>query len=435
MNLLRSFSIYTLATFINRGIGFLLTPVLTFFLTREDMGILSLFSLYLVLMTVLIGLGGKGAVSVRYFQLEAEDFRTYFSSALAGPLSLFVILLVVIWVMKSTLSAWLGLPAFWLPVLVLAGLFQVLNELCLTWFRVTGAASRFAWFSIALTAVNMALSLGLVIALRMGWEGRAAGIAMSYGMFFLVSLFALYRARLLTFRLRPDFIKAALIFGIPLVPHLIGSFTIEFSDKIFIEKMRGAAELGLYDVGYKVGTSIQFLVTAFFLSFGPWQFETLENLTPYKRTKMLRLSYFFIVGLGLAVILLSVLAPWAFRLIIDDNFYHAHRFVFWVAASYFFYGTYSVFANYIHYSGKTWYFSILALFNIGINLILNYFLILRYGAMGAAYATLISYFILFLLTAMIAHRLNPMPWLDPEIFNWRDIRRWGRDAWSNSGRS
>ena len=113
---------------------------------------------------------------------------------------------------------------------------------------------------------------------------------------------------------------------------------------------------------------------------------------------------------------------------IDQKFVTAIPYVFWIALAYFFFGGYSLFANYIHYSGKTYFFSFLAILNIGLNLILNYFLILEYGAMGAAYATLISYIVVAVLTAYIAIRMYPLPWFNSQVFDWQEIIqsiKWG----------
>jgi Na+-driven multidrug efflux pump len=44
------------------------------------------------------------------------------------------------------------------------------------------------------------------------------------------------------------------------------------------------------------------------------------------------------------------------------------------------------------------------------NLLFNYYFITWFGALGAAYATALSFFLLLVIVAIIAHRLVPLPW-------------------------
>ena len=55
-----------------------------------------------------------------------------------------------------------------------------------------------------------------------------------------------------------------------------------------------------------------------------------------------------------------------------------------------------------------------------LNILFNYFLLLRYGAIGSAYGTLISYIIIFILNQWILHRIFGInTWkVIPAILDW-----------------
>ena len=126
----------------------------------------------------------------------------------------------------------------------------------------------------------------------------------------------------------------------------------------------------------------------------------------------------------IAVFLLTLGSPFIFYWLVDEQLYPATQYIFWIALAYFFFGGYTIFANFIHFSGKTYIFSILAVINVAINLILNYYLIAHYGAIGAAYATIISYLIVFIVTALIATRMYKLPWGNRAVFNWKEIKHY-----------
>ena len=75
-----------------------------------------------------------------------------------------------------------------------------------------------------------------------------------------------------------------------------------------------------------------------------------------------------------------------------------------------------LFAGYIFYYNKTALLAKLAVLSIVCNVIFNYFLIGRFGAMGAAYSTTLSFFIVFIIVAVQANKLVKLPWFQKHTF-------------------
>ena len=94
----------------------------------------------------------------------------------------------------------------------------------------------------------------------------------------------------------------------------------------------------------------------------------------------------------------------------DKRYIRATAYVFWIGLSYFFWGIYLIFSGFLFYAKKTAILGRLAILNVVLNLILNYFLIQWFGALGAAYATCISFFIIALVIVWKVYLLYPMPW-------------------------
>jgi O-antigen/teichoic acid export membrane protein len=71
---------------------------------------------------------------------------------------------------------------------------------------------------------------------------------------------------------------------------------------------------------------------------------------------------------------------------------------------------YFMVVNYISYVEKTYYQAIITV-SVGlVNVPLNYFLILEFGAVGSGMAFACSFFLLFVFTWILSGKLYSMPW-------------------------
>ncbi|MEL7149017.1 MAG: polysaccharide biosynthesis C-terminal domain-containing protein, partial [Bacteroidota bacterium] len=121
--------------------------------------------------------------------------------------------------------------------------------------------------------------------------------------------------------------------------------------------------------------------------------------------------YLFFIAIGLFLVFVTLASPLIFKWIINSEFSDGASYVFWIGISYWFWGGYLILSNYIFYLKKTKILGYIAVVNVIVNLTLNYFLIDRYGPIGAAYATAIAFFTVFVIVAIVANKMYPMPWL------------------------
>jgi O-antigen/teichoic acid export membrane protein len=228
--------------------------------------------------------------------------------------------------------------------------------------------------------------------------------------FTLLSVYYYKKWDLLHFTIKKAYIIQAVTFGAPLILHQIGKFVINQSDRLFLAKMISVEEMGIYSVGYQVGMAILIVVSAFSNFFTPFLFERLKQNTEAGKLEILRVSYVFILGLFFMLGVLTLLTPSFFTYLISSRFAKAAEYVFWIGLSYCFWGIYIVFTGYLFYFKKSNILGRVALLNVAVNLSCNYLFIKWFGAVGAAYATCISFLLVCIVIAFIAQRLYPMPW-------------------------
>jgi O-antigen/teichoic acid export membrane protein len=182
------------------------------------------------------------------------------------------------------------------------------------------------------------------------------------------------------------------------------------SDRIFIDRMVGTSELGVYSVGYQFGMAMGIITTAVNLTWTPWLYEKLAKATYQGKRKIVRNTYgLWLVYIMLAM-LLSVFAYFIIPILTSLQFIGSHKYVMWVALAYAFHGMYFLIFPYGVHVGRTSFLGYTTAIAAVINLMGNYFLIKMNGPIGAAQSTLLSYIIMFLLTWWYSNKLYPMPW-------------------------
>ncbi|HPG12082.1 MAG TPA: oligosaccharide flippase family protein [Chitinophagaceae bacterium] len=412
MKLLRNFSLYTFIGFLNAGIGFLLLPVLTRHLTPEDYGTISLINVYVSILTPILGLSTSGFLSVEYYNssYEKKEFSKIFSSVRIIPIITIVPLLIIFWLGQGYFPELMELPlqAYWLIIPML--LFTLFHGNFTTFLLTTKRAKIFSITTIAKIFIEISLTLFFLIYLGYGWDGRIYSALITAILFTGISVWFYDRWKLLSTDIRKTYIRAAIIFGAPLILHQIGKFVINQSDRLFLAKMVSVEEMGVYSVGYLVGSAILIIVTAFSNFFNPFLFERLKRGSEDDKKEIIKVSYVFSgIALG-ALILLTFISPFIFRVFIGKSYATGIQYVFWIGLSYFFWSFYNIFSGYIFFLKKTKILGYLAFVNVGLNCLLNYFFIKEFGAIGAAYATCISFFIVAVAIGFIVSKLYPMPW-------------------------
>lgn len=414
MKLFKTFSVYTIVGFLNAGIGFLLLPVLTRYLTPRDYGIISLMNTYVLILMPIAGLSTSSFISVEYYnnKIPAGEFKRLFSSIRLVPTLVILPLAFLFLLCSSWLPSLMELPnlAYWL--LLPLTLFVLYQENFRSFLIISKRAKLYGLTTLGKIFIEIPLTILLVIYAGFHWDGRIDAWLATVVFFSLLSFYFYKRWNLLSTDISKDYIRQAIAFGAPLILHEIGKFAINQSDRLFLAKMVSVEEMGVYSVGYQVGMVILIVNTAFANFFSPFFFERMYRGKDKDKLEIIKVSYIFVLSLFLLLVLLTVLTPYFFTYLVGPRFARGAAYVFWVGLGYCFWGIYLVFTNYIFFHKKNKILAILAILNVSLNAACNYFFIQWFGAIGAAYATCLSFFVVAVIVAFIANKTYPMPWLE-----------------------
>lgn len=412
MKLLKSFSIYSITSVLTASIPFLILPVLTHYLSPYDYGQLSLFNTYVLILVPLISLGSNGLVGLEFFKNEKLAFSRLFSSVARFIFLNFLCILLLTFFLKDNLESFLELPSKWILVIPFVALLTIIVEQYSSQLINQKKAFLYGGVSVSRVVIEVSLTLLFIIGIGMNWEGRIFSWITTV---FLMAIVAIYYFKKEGWLIKNSFdiklVKKALIYGLPLVPHILGKFVINQSDAIFIAKMVSIEDVGIYRIGYQFGFVIAIFSGIFLNIYSPYLYERLAKINYKKKIEIVRISYVFIFALIALTLLVTFSTNTIFKYLIDEKYSSGAQYVFWISSSYLFWGGYLIFSGYIFHLKKTMILAYLSVLNVALNLILNYLLISKYGVIGAAYATTISFFVVFILCAFISNKLYPMPWL------------------------
>jgi O-antigen/teichoic acid export membrane protein len=233
---------------------------------------------------------------------------------------------------------------------------------------------------------------------------RALGRIVGASRLFIVSgsLFLINMLRSYKFAINFSYWKYALVFSIPVLPHIIGDQLLAQFDRVMIDNTIGRSEAGLYSFAYNIGNIVTWIYGGFAVGWMPWVFERMEKQDT--DTIILRMRQIMIVFAGLVVLLMLVL-PFTIPWVSGPAYAPSIPIIPIVVASGFFYVLTGLFGIIEWYEKKTVHTSLGTILATVVNIALNFVFIPRMGYTVAAWTTLISYILLAVVHYYISQKL------------------------------
>ncbi len=386
-------AIYGLGGIVSRLIAVFLLPLYTSYLGPKGFGQIATIVALMSVLAIVLRLGITSAFFRFYFDSEHEDRKTLVvRTSFWFTMGMATLGLALGWLFAQPISDWLNLS----PALVRAGfigLWAQMNYAQVTaLFRVEERPVGFAIASVA----NVLITIGSTVVLVVGFHKGALGAVIGNFMGTLTVYFALlaYRRYQLGFQFDRKLLSAMNRFGLPLVPSALALWVINLIDRLFINRYKGQAEVGIYSLAVSIASVIVFLLTAFQLAWPAFAYSIRDD-TAAKRTYSYVLTYLLFVTCWMSLAFGST-APWIVHLINPKGTFERSAeavpiLCFATAA----YSGYSVLAIGIGRMRKTQLNWVVTGAAALVNIVINIALIPVYGMMGAAVSTLIAYLVLF----------------------------------------
>jgi len=411
MNFFKSLSIYTTTSILNSAIPFFLLPILTSYLTAQEYGLLAIIQIFIIFTIPFISINIQSTLQLEYNELDKDEFALWISSILIIPLVTLLLVSIAFVLFESFIYTFINVSLLWMLIIPLIAFMQIVPQTLLSIYRISERPMDYAKYQLALTSVNLLLTIVLIVFLHFNWEGRVLAILFTYILFTILGLYTLVKMKFIVLKIDKVYIKKAFRLGLPLIIHVVSGALFMMSDRLFISYYLGNDTLGMYAVGAQVAMIAMIVQQSFNQAWVPYLFKNLKIGLIENKIKIIKISYFAILFFAILPFLIDFITPLLYKIFIDEKFINSIQYVFWIALGYSLLGMYKVVTNYIFYEKRVKLLSMMTFFSLFINLILNYVLIHKYGAIGVAYGTAITVAIFFIIAFIIANRVHKMPWL------------------------
>lgn len=413
-SIVKDSAVYLFANVLNAAIPFALLPVMTRYLSPEKYGEVAMFQAVLAFLSAFVGLETIGAASRKYFDKNVGQFELseFIAVSLQVTLLSGAFLLIAIILSRSLLADLLKISSIYMLYAVITATATACVQLRLTQWQVRKKARQFGFIQVLQSLVNMGVSILLVVEMKMGSEGRIMAQVWTAILFAVIAIASLKKDGLLRFLTwNPSYLKEALDYGVPLIPHSIGILLLSTVDRVIIAAKIGLEQAGIYMVGLQLSMGLYMLFTSLNNAYTPWLFMKLTENDQKEKQAIVRFTYLFFVAVFVIAALSFALGPWAVKFLAGAKYESAGKIIGWLALSQCFLGMQYSVVNYIYYSKRTGFLSISSIATGVLNIVLLLVLVPRFRIEGAAIAIALSMGIRFVVLWAVAQRSHPMPWL------------------------
>lgn len=399
----KSVSVYTFTNFFGKAVSFLLLFVFTnpAYISPSENGLLSLFSNSMLFLMPFLSMGIIHSTSADFFKMPKNEFRDFFTTGFVMPFAIMIVSAVILFYFREKLKLMYGFPYMFAWLIPLITFFTFCGEQLLGLVRNNNEPNTYFTANVSKTILELGISFVLVVFFAWRWQGRIAGILVSYIFIGGYGLYYFIKKNFFFGKLRKEFIVSELVYAIPIIALQASIFCMNSSDKFFLSSFTNDDNqtVGIYSVACVFASVLFILCTALQQYVFPKIFLQLSsNDIDYA---IIGKHFWIYVGIMFAaLILLICFTPLAYHFI-NLQYHSALQYLFLLCIGNFLWAISYFFYSFLLYYKEKKKILVLSVYCIGISLVLNYFLISHYGALGAAVSTIATYFIVLILTLFL----------------------------------
>lgn len=404
--------IYITSLLFNKGLNFVLLPILTFYLTKEDYGVLGLITAISTITSIFIGFFPSGFLLAKFALYGKEKISEYVHHIIILTISSFFFVLLILLGLKDFLLP-TNLENKYLIVLIITfySLFMVFLNFLDTIFQVEKSPIKFAILQTFQSVSSLSLSLLLIIEFSFDWKGKYYSELLILFSIFIFTIRYIIKNKYYKFNTDYSKLKELFIFLFPVTFSVLGLYIIGTIDRIFVSNMLDLNMAGIYNVSIIMVFIINMIFDSIMKVLNPTLYENFVNNTEESKIKIVKIIYSYSILCILLYFAYILFLPFLFNLMINIKFADALQLIPILALGFTFEGLRKVLEVQLVFRNKVNALALITLTGSLISIVLNYFLIKLYGIQGAAYATVSAFFVLYILTLILFSRNNDLPWL------------------------
>ncbi|MFC7373052.1 lipopolysaccharide biosynthesis protein [Fictibacillus iocasae] len=384
--------LYALMNVGTKLIAFLMLPIFTAYLGKEQMGVLENIDSFTSMLTFLVIFGTDSALAFYYFDTKNRELKMSFvQTVLQFRLAVAMLCLLVAAVGGEWMSLLITKESGHGIVILAAMVTLVLESvitLVLTYYRYEFKAKKVVIYTVIRLG---AAALLAYLFLRM-WSEEVDviyfGRNIAAGFIVLLLLPDLFK--LIRIKVDKEQMKAILKYAAPLVPASLAFWIIATSNRFILTYFEGVGSAGLYGVAVKFATVITLLTSSVQMAWRPYTMSIKDR----PDAKKIFSKFYLIILLGGIIGLLGIATfiPYIFKFMISNpEFHSASQYIALLSAGTFLNFYYLIISVGLFIKKETKIISVYFGAAAALSFVLNVTLIPLLSQWGAALAVTISY--------------------------------------------
>ncbi len=394
---------YGLSNALTAGAQFSTILVFAGTLLPDDFGHLAIFSVLFILLSMVVGLGLSAAVQHAYFQITYEKFQLLVSTIIKiiiGFASLFAMFIALI---PYDLIRYTSLPRIWVLFALATATAQVLVQILLTILQTQGNISTYLKLSAFQITLQLIFPIGFLLSGRQDWQLAVLAQSASPILIGSTSLLVLSKGGFMMRQNSLEHLVDALRYSLPLVLHQVAGWVISMVDRFIIATHFGVAEAGVYSLSFQIAQAINIVSNSFNQALVPVMFRLLSEM-PLDRARIRRINFFYATGLIVSSVIFIAFFLTFVPLILRPYYSPIIKYTPWLILGFLLLAVSRIFANILMYYRETGTLAISTILSALLSLLLNLFLIPKFGLVGACWASVGSFCALLGITTWRAQR-------------------------------
>lgn len=395
---------YQIPFIFSSALPLLTLPIFTRYLSLSDFGLISLASIYAILVVGVCNFGLITSFERNFFETgNSTEKITLLWTCVITVFSILILAFFLTYVFQKQISNLLFITA--LPPYLL--LFSLINQgtksliqYFYVYFKCGEDSYNYVRINIFESILTSCLAIYFVVYKSFGVIGYVFGNAMGALIVFfsLVILFILRRG--ISFHFIS--LKSSLQIGIPLIPRIFFGVINKQFDKYMIGILSNLGSLGLYDLAQKISSASFNFISSIEKVYSPkifkLYFKAKSEFT--QKSGILLIPYFYVIIL--ICLLIGLFSEELLFILTTSEFYSAYPIIIPLVMinGIYFFGT----TGQLLLSKKTKLISKISLWGLFLNIIFNYPMIKYYGAIGASWATFVSGIIISLISFFFSQK-------------------------------
>jgi len=378
--------LYAIGIIIIRLTTFLLIPLYTHYLSKEQYGLLATLLFTTEIIITINDIGMRSAF-MRFFSdfINKNKLGELIGSTVILNLLIGLLLFIVALIIPDSYIAKLfdiDLIKNVVVFTVLAGTAKTLTLNIISYFRAKNRGGAYMAISVLSSLLLIAVTWFALVVKDLGIMGVLYSQVFTFGLVWLALLLWIINKE--GFKTSLNSLSMLLRFGYPLIMATSGGILVNTAGNYFLGYFRNLEEVALFAIAYKIASiSVMVLIAPFQLAFEPYIFNNKDNPAIKSiLTKIITYITFLylVVSIGILIIF-----KYLVQILGSSDYTNSYALIFLLLPGFLFTAYNYIGQSLIHINNKTKTTGLTSFFIVIASIILTYFLTSSYGTYGAIF--------------------------------------------------